>query len=145
MSVIEFAKNVLKLEDVNSEEFDENCKNPLIHIMEDQVGIESKGGTMRLGAYPCTVKEGTLAHKLYEATEISERHRHRYEFNNKYREALEEKGLIISGTSPDVSINTGLTRVPLLSEAVKPFILTFTDAFASICNSAASIVFIDAL
>ena len=101
MSVVEFAKNVLKLEDVNSEEFDENCKNPLIHIMDDQIGIESKGGTMRLGAYPCTVKEGTLAHKLYGATEISERHRHRYEFNNKYREMVEEQGLTISGTSPD--------------------------------------------
>ena len=101
MSVIEFARNVLKLEDVNSEEFDENCKNPLIHIMDNQINITKKGGTMRLGAYPCVIKEGTLAHKLYGKTEISERHRHRYEFNNKYREMLEEKGLIISGTSPD--------------------------------------------
>lgn len=101
MSVIEFAKNVLKLEDVNSEEFDENCKNPLIHIMDDQLGIEEKGGTMRLGAYPCIIKEGTLAHQLYGTTEISERHRHRYEFNNIYREILEENGLKISGTSPD--------------------------------------------
>lgn len=101
MSVIEFAKNVLKLEDVNSEEFDVRCKNPLIHIMEEQVGIEHKGGTMRLGAYPCIIKEGSLANSLYGETKISERHRHRYEFNNKYREMLEEKGLIISGTSPD--------------------------------------------
>ena len=101
MSVIEFAKNVLKLEDVNSEEFDENCKNPLIHIMDDQVGIEDKGGTMRLGAYPCVIKEGSLANRLYGKSEISERHRHRYEFNNKYRDMMEEKGLIISGTSPD--------------------------------------------
>ena len=101
MSVIEFAKNVLKLEDVNSEEFNENCKNPIIHIMEDQIAVKVKGGTMRLGAYPCKIKEGTLAYKLYGATEIFERHRHRYEFNNKYREMLEEKGMIISGTSPD--------------------------------------------
>ncbi len=101
MSVVEFAKNVLKLEDVNSEEFDIRCKNPLIHIMEEQVGIEHKGGTMRLGAYPCIIKEGSLANSLYGETEISERHRHRYEFNNKYREMLEENGLIISGTSPD--------------------------------------------
>ena len=101
MSVIEFAKNVLKLEDVNSEEFDIKCKNPIIHIMDEQLGITKKGGTMRLGAYPCTIKEGTLAHKLYGETEISERHRHRYEFNNKYRELIEKNGLIISGTSPD--------------------------------------------
>lgn len=101
MSVVEFARNVLKLEDVNSEEFDENCKNPVIHIMEEQVGVQEKGGTMRLGAYPCIVKEGTLAYKLYGTGEISERHRHRFEFNNKYREMIEEKGLIISGTSPD--------------------------------------------
>ena len=101
MSVIEFARNVLKLEDVNSEEFDRNCKNPLIHIMDEQINVTRKGGTMRLGAYPCVIKENTLAHKLYGATEISERHRHRYEFNNKYRIILEERGLIISGTSPD--------------------------------------------
>ena len=69
--------------------------------MEEQVGIEHKGGTMRLGAYACVIKEGSLANSLYGETEISERHRHRYEFNNKYREMLEEKGLIVSGTSPD--------------------------------------------
>ena len=101
MSVIEFAKNVLKLEDVNSEEFEKDCKNPVIHIMDNQIGVEAKGGTMRLGAYRCIVKEGTLAHKLYGKTEISERHRHRYEFNNDYREMMENNGLTISGTSPD--------------------------------------------
>ena len=69
--------------------------------MEDQVHIAKKGGTMRLGAYPCVLKEGSLAKKLYGASEISERHRHRLEFNNKYREMCEEKGLKISGTSPD--------------------------------------------
>ena len=101
MSVIEFARNVLKLEDVNSEEFEKDCKNPVIHIMDNQIGVEAKGGTMRLGAYRCIVKEGTLAHKLYGKTEISERHRHRYEFNNDYRKMMENNGLTISGTSPD--------------------------------------------
>jgi CTP synthase len=104
MSVVEFAKNVLKLEDVNSEEFDKNCKNPLIHIMKEQETIEAKGGTMRLGAYPCKIKEGSLANKLYGSTQISERHRHRYEFNNEYRQIMEKNGLIISGTSPDGSL-----------------------------------------
>ena len=85
MTVVEFAKDVLKLEDVNSAEFDENCKNPVIHIMDDQIGIDNKGGTMRLGAYPCVLKEGTLARKLYGKEEISERHRHRFEYNNEYK------------------------------------------------------------
>ena len=81
MAVVEFAKNVLKLEDVNSAEFDETTKNPVIHIMEEQKGIDKKGGTMRLGAYPCLLKEESLAYKLYGKKEISERHRHRYEYN----------------------------------------------------------------
>ena len=104
MAVIEFAKNVLKLEDVNSEEFDKNCKNPVIHIMDSQIGIDKKGGTMRLGKYPCIIKKGTLAEKLYKKEKISERHRHRFEYNNKYREMMKEKGLIISGTSPDKAL-----------------------------------------
>ena len=101
MAVIEYARDVLNLEDVNSAELDENCKNPLIHIMEDQKGIDKKGGTMRLGAYPCVLKEGSLAHELYGKTQISERHRHRFEYNNSYKEALENAGLICSGTSPN--------------------------------------------
>jgi len=101
MTVVEFIKNVCGLEGVDSEEFDEYCENPVIHIMEDQRNISKKGGTMRLGAYPCVLKEGSLAKKLYRQEEISERHRHRYEFNNKYREICEENGLHISGTSPD--------------------------------------------
>lgn len=101
MAVVEFIRNVCGLEDVDSEEFSPNCKNPVIHIMDDQKGVDRKGGTMRLGAYPCILKEGSLAEKLYGKTEISERHRHRYEFNNKYREIVEEKGLKISGTSPN--------------------------------------------
>ncbi len=104
MTVIEFAKNVLKLEDVNSEEFDSECKNPVIHIMENQKGIYKKGGTMRLGAYPCVLKEGSYARKIYGQAEISERHRHRFEYNNEYREAMEEAGLDIVGTSPDGSL-----------------------------------------
>ncbi len=101
MAVVEFARNVLGLKDADSAELDENTKNPIIHIMEEQKDIDKKGGTMRLGAYPCVIKEGTLASKIYEKKEISERHRHRYEYNNEYRERLEEAGLKISGTSPD--------------------------------------------
>jgi len=104
MAVVEFARNYAKLEDVNSEEFDEKCKNPVIHIMEDQKDVNKKGGTMRLGAYPCVLKENTLALKIYGKNEISERHRHRFEFNNDYKEILQEKGLICSGTSPDGSL-----------------------------------------
>lgn len=101
MAVVEFARDVLGIKDANSAEFDEICKNPVIHIMDDQIGIDKKGGTMRLGAYPCTIKEGTLAHSIYEKTDISERHRHRYEFNNDYKEQIEANGMICSGTSPD--------------------------------------------
>ncbi len=101
MAVIEHARHVLNLPDANSEEFDPNGKNLVIHIMNEQKSVQKKGGTMRLGAYPCVLKKGSLAEKLYGAEEISERHRHRYEFNNDYREALEKKGLVCSGQSPD--------------------------------------------
>ncbi len=101
MAVIEFVRNVCNLEDVDSEEFSPNCKNPVIHIMDTQKNVDKKGGTMRLGAYPCVLKDESLAKKLYNQKEISERHRHRYEFNNEYRKIVEEKGLKISGTSPD--------------------------------------------
>ncbi len=101
MAVVEFARNVLKLEDANSEEFNPECKNPVIHIMKDQKVITKKGGTMRLGSYPCTIKKGSLAEKIYKTTDIEERHRHRFEYNNTYREQMEEAGLIASGTSPD--------------------------------------------
>ena len=101
MSVIEFARNVLKLEDVNSEEFNPKAKNLVIHIMEDQKEIRKKGGTMRLGAYPCKLIKNSYAHRIYQEEEISERHRHRYEYNNEYRKMMEENGLKISGTSPD--------------------------------------------
>ncbi len=101
MAVVEFARDVLGLKDANSSELDEKTKNPVIHIMEEQKKVNKKGGTMRLGAYPCIIKEGSLASKVYGKKEISERHRHRFEFNNDYREELEKAGLTVSGTSPD--------------------------------------------
>lgn len=101
MAVVEFARNVLNLKDANSEEFDEKSKNQVIHIMNEQKNIESKGGTMRLGKYPCIIKEGTLAKQVYKQEFIEERHRHRYEYNNEYKQELEKAGLICSGTSPD--------------------------------------------
>ena len=104
MAVIEFARNVLKLENVNSEEFDPMCKNPVIHIMYDQKDIKRKGGTMRLGSYPCVIKANSLAEKIYNQKEINERHRHRFEYNNGYKVQMEEAGLIASGTSPDGSL-----------------------------------------
>lgn len=101
MAVVEFARNVLGLKDANSAEFSETTQNPVIHIMEDQKEVDKKGGTMRLGAYPCIIKEGTLSRDIYGEEKISERHRHRFEYNNDYKERLEEAGLICSGTSPD--------------------------------------------
>ena len=101
MTVVEFARNVLGIKDADSEEFNKATENQVIHIMEEQKKVNKKGGTMRLGAYPCIIKENTLAQKLYGETEISERHRHRFEYNNDYRERLEEAGLKVSGTSPD--------------------------------------------
>ena len=79
----------------------ENTKNPVIHIMDNQKNVKDKGGTMRLGAYPCVIDKGTRAYKLYGEEKISERHRHRYEFNNDYKDIFKEKGLIVSGLSPD--------------------------------------------
>ena len=101
MAVVEFARDVLGIEDADSEEFNKETPNQVIHIMEEQKNIHKKGGTMRLGAYPCVIKEGTLAQKLYGTTEISERHRHRFEYNNDYRDRLENMGLKVAGTSPD--------------------------------------------
>jgi CTP synthase len=100
-AVIEYARNVLKISDANSSEFDEKCKNPVIDLMEHQRGVEMKGATMRLGAYACKLAPSSLAHKVYGADQISERHRHRWEVNNDYRERLEKAGLSASGVSPD--------------------------------------------
>ena len=101
MAVVEFARDVLGIKDADSEEFNKETPNQVIHIMEEQKEIKKKGGTMRLGAYPCIIKDNTLAKEIYELDEISERHRHRYEFNNDYREQIEKAGMKISGTSPD--------------------------------------------
>lgn len=101
VAVIDFARNICGIRDAFSSEFDHACENPVIHLMENQVYIDKIGGTMRLGAFPCVIKKDTLAWDIYQKEEISERHRHRYEFNNKYREIMLENGLVISGTSPD--------------------------------------------
>lgn len=101
VAVIEYARNVCGLKGAHSSEFDEKSPHPVIDLMPEQIGVTRKGGTMRLGAYPCVVKEGTLLRRLYGQDMISERHRHRYEFNNAYREILTSNGMVICGTSPD--------------------------------------------
>jgi CTP synthase len=100
-AVVEFARNVCGLEDSHSSEFAEQTDDPVICLLDSQLQVTTKGGTMRLGAYPCVLKEGSRAREIYGAAEISERHRHRFEVNNQYRDMLEEHGLTISGTSPD--------------------------------------------
>ncbi|WP_119068061.1 CTP synthase [Rubrobacter indicoceani] len=100
IAVIEYARNVAGLELANSTEFDEETPHPVIAIMADQIGVDM-GGTMRLGAYPCRLEPGTLARKVYGEDEVQERHRHRYEVNNAYREVLTGAGMDFSGTSPD--------------------------------------------
>jgi len=101
IATIEYARHVAGLKDANAVEVNENTPHPVIDLMPEQRGLESKGANMRLGAYPCVLKEGTKAHAAYGTVEISERHRHRYEFNPEYRERLEKAGLVMSGTSPD--------------------------------------------
>ncbi len=101
IAVIEYARTVLGLQDANSSEFTPNGANNVIDLMPDQQGNLPKGGTMRLGAYPCVIQEGSVMANAYGKPEVQERHRHRYEFNNKYREQLEAAGLAITGTSPD--------------------------------------------
>ena len=101
IAVIEYARNVLGWKDADSSEFNEASSHKVIDFMPDQRGNIPKGGTMRLGAYPCKAIEGSVLEKAYGTTEISERHRHRYEFNNEFRDALTEAGLKIAGTSPD--------------------------------------------
>ena len=101
IAVIEFARHVLGWHDANSTEFNEQTRYPVIHIMEYQKQITDKGGTMRLGAYPCIIPRGTKVYEAYKKLDVSERHRHRYEFNNKYRPDLQKAGMILSGVSPD--------------------------------------------
>jgi CTP synthase len=99
-AVIEFARNVLKLPDANSTEMDEHTKQPVIDLMEHQKTIVNKGGTMRLGAYKCTLKKGSKAYAAYKQVSISERHRHRYEFNNDFTDEFQSAGLLPVGTNP---------------------------------------------
>jgi CTP synthase len=99
--VIEYARNVCGIEDATSSEFDADATHAIIYKLRDLLGVEEMGGTMRLGAYPCQLEEGTLADRTYEVPEISERHRHRYEVNQKYLQQLTDNGLVVSGMSPD--------------------------------------------
>jgi len=101
IAVIEYARNVLGIGDANSGEFDELCKHKVIDFMPGQSDDIDKGGTLRLGAYPCKIKTGTTMERCYGTVNISERHRHRYEFNNDHRDVFEKAGLTLSGTSPD--------------------------------------------
>lgn len=101
VAVIEFARSMCGLVRANSAEFDADTPHPVIDLMEEQKGVVDKGGTMRLGTYPCQIQPGTLLHRLYRREQASERHRHRYEVNNAYREVLGGHGLVFSGTSPD--------------------------------------------
>ncbi|MEN9798213.1 MAG: hypothetical protein RL653_1909 [Pseudomonadota bacterium] len=104
MAVIEFSRNVLGLKGAGSLEFDPQSPHPVVTLMEGQVNVQQKGGTMRLGSYACTLKPGSLAAKLYGAEKIDERHRHRYEVNNAYRERLQEAGLVVSGVNPELDL-----------------------------------------
>jgi CTP synthase len=104
MAVIEFGRSVLGLERANSLEFDEQTPHPVVTLMEGQKGVSDKGGTMRLGSYPCALKEGTKARELYGADLVQERHRHRFEFNNAYRAQYEAAGLVFAGVNPDLDL-----------------------------------------
>ena len=100
-AVIEFARDVLGLKEADSGEFNEGCSEKVIDFMPDQRGEVPKGGTMRLGAYPCIIKKGSALQRAYGTLEIRERHRHRYEFNSRYTDMFEKAGMYIAGTSPD--------------------------------------------
>ena len=101
IAVIEYARNVARMEKANSGEFDANCKYKVIDFMDGQSDDIEKGGTLRLGSYPCLVNKDTVLYDCYKSELIHERHRHRYEFNNAYRDRLVSAGLVIGGTSPD--------------------------------------------
>jgi CTP synthase len=101
IATIEFARNVCGIKNANSTEFDKNAAEPVISLLEEQHGVRNKGGSMRLGTWPTKIVHGTLAAKIYGRDDVMERHRHRYEFNMKYRDSMAEKGFTISGTSPD--------------------------------------------
>ena len=101
LAIVEFARDVIGLKDAHSAELDPQTTNPVIHIMPDQIGIEDIGGTLRLGSYPCVLNKESKAYQLYGTEHIDERHRHRYEVNNDYRDQLEDAGMMLSGLSPD--------------------------------------------
>lgn len=117
MAIIEYARNVCNLPGANTEETDPEAPYPVVHLLPEQRHVTDKGATMRLGAYPCNLTAGTIAHKLYGDTRVSERHRHRYEVNNDYREKLAEHGLVISGVSPDYRL------VEMIELPTHPFFL----------------------
>jgi len=119
MCVVEFARNVLGFADAQSTEVDPETTHPVIDMMEDQKKTTMKGGTMRLGAYECEISKDTLAYKIYGKTLISERHRHRYEFNAKYADDFKKAGLVASGHNPQ----TGLTEIVELPQSVHPFFI----------------------
>ena len=104
MAVIEFARNILHLKGAHSVEMDPNTEHPVIDMMDDQKQITMKGGTMRLGSYPCAITKDTLAYKIYGETNINERHRHRYEFNNTFLKLFQEKGMVTSGINPELGL-----------------------------------------
>jgi len=104
VAIVEFGRNVLHLDDSNSSEFAPECGNPVISLMEEQKHVTDLGGTMRLGAYPCRLQRGSKAAEIYGVPEVSERHRHRYEVSNEYRERFIQNGLRLSGLSPDGSL-----------------------------------------
>ena len=110
--VIEFSRNVLGIADASSSELTPNTKNPVIDMMEEQKKITTKGGTMRLGAYACKIKKGSKAYSVYGETTIHERHRHRFEFNNKYLERIEDAGMKATGINPD----SGLVEIVELKD-----------------------------
>jgi CTP synthase len=112
MAVIEFARNVLGKELANSTEMDPQTPHPVIDLMDEQKKVTAKGGTMRLGAYPCHIVKGSLAHRIYGQEQITERHRHRWEFNNKYLADFEKAGMLASGKNPA----TGLVEIIELTE-----------------------------
>jgi CTP synthase len=117
MAVIEYGRNVLGITDAQSTEMDSHATEPVVDMMEEQKQVTTKGGTMRLGSYPCEIKEETLAYKIYGKTAVNERHRHRYEFNNRYLQQYEDKGMIASGRNPE----TGL--VELMEVSSHPFFI----------------------
>ncbi|HQF49126.1 MAG TPA: CTP synthase, partial [Flavobacterium alvei] len=112
MATIEYSRNVLGYADANSTEMNPDTTNPVVNLMEDQKTVTDKGGTMRLGAWKCEIKPDTLAHRIYGKTTISERHRHRYEFNSHYLAELEKAGLKASGVNPE----TGLVEIVELED-----------------------------